>query len=470
MVPRNVLVYSAHMEERKKVVAYIRISSMRQVGNESPTTQRVAIERYAEQNNLEIVAWYEDIAQSGKNADRSGLQALLKYCLAHSHEVSHWLVYNMRRASRDNESYTTEVKLVLRVRGITVRSATEPAVDDTKEGRFMETLLVALGQLDNEGKAEVTIDNMRSLAMQGYYQHPPVVGYSIHKTPNDAGRLRPTLKPNEMSVKVADVLERFSQGDITKADLTRYATDVGLRSRYGKKLSKDSINRLLKNPTYAGYVSDNFTNFELVPGKHEPLISIATFERNQALLYPKSTRLNEVHTTVNKEYPLKGSLLCPNCGEPMYASAPRTGNGGRSPRYHCSRKECRGKVKSVKTQLVHAEFRQALTKLKPSEGVLRLYKTILMREANNALGNVNKQIGDLRSELGDIDETRLKTLQKFTDDAINKEEKDQLVLALDTNKTNLMATLHDLEQQQYIREADIDLAIQIMTQVDEQWA
>lgn len=58
----------------------------------------------------------------------------------------------MRRASRGNEGYVVQVRTVLKTLGVTIRSATEPSVDDTREDRFMETLLVALGQLDNEGK------------------------------------------------------------------------------------------------------------------------------------------------------------------------------------------------------------------------------------------------------------------------------------------------------------------------------
>src|ERR1700761_7274373 len=122
--------------KRKKVVAYVRISSLRQVDNESPATQKNVIQRYADDNNFEIVEWFEDIAKSAKNADRSGLHELLKYCLAHRGEIEHWLVYNLKRASRNIDTYSTEIRMFLKAAGITIRSATEPAVNDTKEGRF----------------------------------------------------------------------------------------------------------------------------------------------------------------------------------------------------------------------------------------------------------------------------------------------------------------------------------------------
>lgn len=469
MVPRINKVYIRIME-KTKVVAYVRISSTRQINNESPATQRDAIQRYADQNNMEIVKWFEDIARSGKNADRDGLQSLLEYCLKHRGKIEHWLVYNMKRASRDIDTYSSEVRIVLKARGVSVRSATEPAVNDTKEGRFMENLLVLLGQLDNEGKAEVTIDNMRSLAMQGYWQHPPVVGYRVHKVPNDLGKLRPTLKPDAMAARVQKVLERFSRADITKAELTRYAADIGLRSRNDKVLSEDSINRLLKNPVYAGYVSDKFTNYELVLGKHEALISKNTFEQNQAILYPANSRKNEVHLQKNGMYPLRGFALCVNCHEPLYASAPKTGSGTHSPRYHCARKSCRGKVKSIKATTLHDDFIDLLKRMKPAEGTLRLYKRILINEANQTLKSLNTRIKQHRDELNEIDESRIKAIQKFTDELISLEEKNLLVDNLDKKKLETAAKLKAIEEQQLIRESDIELAINVMTNVDKQWA
>jgi len=456
------------MEAGTKVVAYIRISSMRQVDNESPATQRDTIQRFADQNGYEIVAWFEDIAKSGKNADRDGLQEMLKFCLTHRGKLKHWLVYNMRRASRDIDTYSTEVRTILKALGVTVRSATEPAVMDTKEGRFMENLLVLLGQLDNEGKSEVTKDNMRSLAHQGYWQHPPIIGYDVAKIPNDLGKPRPTLKQNVMAAKVKKVLERYSDGDMTKAQLTRYAAEIGLRSRYGKKLNEDSIHRLIKSITHAGYVSDSFTNYEPVRGKHLGIISIETWERNQEISNG-TKRSGEVRLKERSDYPLKGLLLCPNCMKPLYASAPKTGGGGKSPRYHCSRRSCKGKYKSVKASLVHDEFKEMLNRIEPSEHVLRLYKTILVREANGKLGHLNTQIKALRSDLSELDERRNKAVEKFTQDAITADEKESLVSKLDQEKLDVKRQLDTLTNQQHVREQDIDFAISFMSKVSKQW-
>jgi site-specific DNA recombinase len=457
--------------EKKKAVAYIRVSDVRQLDGESPETQREKIEQYAKDNNIEIVpdGWFFDQGKSAKNADREELKNLLSFALKYKGKIDHVIVYKMSRASRDMESYYTGIKALLKSKGITLRSATEHMVDDTTQGRFMEGLLILLAQMENDGKSDYTVDNMRSLAEQGYWQHPPVVGYEMAKIANSIGKPRPTLKPNAMAPKVRDVLERFSLGDITKAELVEYAASVGLQSRYGKKIGKDSLNRLLKNPVYAGYISDKFTDYELIEGKHLGLISKDTYERNMGLLYGKNTRKGELHIQKNKSYPLKGLVLCWNCSNPLYASAPKTGNGGYSPRYHCARKSCKGIVKSVKAQQVHDDFELLLKRIKPSDEILKLYKTVLVREAGNELNKLNQHIASLREELTGIDLSRINVIKKFTDGLITIDDKDQVTDSLTTQKLEIAGDLSGLEQQQNIREADIELAIGVMEKVDEQW-
>lgn len=457
------------MDNTKRALAYIRVSSVRQIDNESPETQRKMITQYAAANNIDIIDWFTDEAKSGKNADRKELQSLLAFALSYrKHKIDHVIVYKMNRASRDIDSYVLQIRAVLQSRGITIRSATEQ-FDDTSMGRFLEIFHVMVGQMDNETKRDTTKDNMRSLALQGYWQHPPIVGYENCTIQNDTGKPRPSLKPSSMAPKVKQVLERFAVGDITKAQLTRYAAEIGLRSRYGNKLSEDSINRMLKAPEYAGYVHDKFTDYELIEGKHPGLIAVSTYERNQSLIFAKNSRKGEVHLNKNAEYPLKGLLLCANCKKTMYASAPTTGNGGRSPRYHCARSECKGKTNSVTARVVHESYKSMLEKIKPTTGTLKLYKQVLIREASRDLDNLNRQISNARQNLDRISTLRSNTIQKYVEDTISLEEKNQLVDALEKEKLASTLELSEFEQAQSIREADIEYVINFMDNVGKQW-
>ena len=200
----------------KKALAYIRISSQRQVNGESPETQKTQIEQYAQNNDIDIIDTFYDEAKSGKNTDRVELQSMFEYAKQYKGKIDYVIVYKMNRASRDMESYVIGFRMKLKAMGISIRSATE-AIDDSVMGQFMEYFSVLVGQMDNDTKRGFTVDNMTALAHQGYWQHPPIVGYLTHKIPNDSGKLRPTLKHNSSAPLVREVLERFSQGDITQS-------------------------------------------------------------------------------------------------------------------------------------------------------------------------------------------------------------------------------------------------------------
>ena len=225
---------------------------------------------------------------------------------------------------------------------------------------------------------------------------------------------------------------------------------------------------MIQHPVYAGYICDRFTEYEKFEAKHEAIIDRDTYERNQQLIYANDrSRKNEVHSKKNPDYVLKGTLLCIGCNRPQYASAPRTGNGKHSPRYHCG-KGC--KIPSIPAQIVHDDFKDMLKKIKPTEGTLKLYKEVLRREANNQLGRLNNDVQRLRDELGEISKIRLQAIQRFTTGDLALEEKNELIDSLEHQKLEANIKLKEVEQLQSLREADIDHAINFMERVDMQWA
>jgi hypothetical protein len=175
---------------------------------------------------------------------------------------------------------------------------------------------------------------------------------------------------------------------------------------------------------------------------------------------------DEIHTKKNEAYVLKGTLLCAGCNRYQYASAPRTGNGGHSPRYHCG-KSC--KIPSIPAKIVHEDFEAMLKRIKPTESTLSLYKEVLVREMNNQLGRINSEVQRLRNELGTISDSRVQGIQQFAKGDLTKDEKNLLMDSLENQKLELSFKLKEVEQQQSFREADIQHAINLMEYVDRQW-
>lgn len=465
-------------------LAYIRISDRKQIDGESPETQRKVIQKYADENHVVITDWFYDEAKSGKNAERTELQNLLKLAVKNSKKIDLVLVYRLNRGSRDAMSYYSQVKGVLAGKGIGIRSASEPMVDDTPIGRYLEGVIVLNGQLDNEIKGSTTTDNMRSLAMQGYWQHGPLLGYEKHTILNDVGKPRPTLTPDATAPLVKKLLERFGEGDINRMQLHKYAVEeLKLKTKpYTKKdgtrvppklIGKNGVFQIVERPEYAGYVHDKFTNYELVEGKHEALISRELYWHNQKLISRKS-KVKETYSKHNPTYPLKEVLLCTGCSLPLYGSAPLSGGKkNNSPRYHCYRPKCPKTVtkRSLGIGEAHQAWIDMLRNVQPTEGFLRGYKEILVRQAAKENGRINDQVKAQREVLDDIADTRLNAIEDrlLEKDNKRKQELSELIERLDSRKLDAKDKLSELEDQQTVQEAKITYAITYMHDIAKQW-
>ena len=465
---------------KRRGVGYIRISDKKQIIGESPETQRRLIQQYADDNNIEIVEWFYDEAKSGRNNERKELQNLLQFAVRNSNRIDVVIVYKLNRGSRDVMSYYSGIKYILAGKGISIRSASEPMVDDTPFGRFIEGSIVLNGQLDNEIKGTATIDNMRSLAQQGYWQHGPMVGYDKYSVLNDLRKPRPSIKPNSMAPLVKQVLERFGEGDINPMDLMRYANQIGLKTpgyikkdgtRVGpKKLGKNSIYSLIRRPENAGYVHDKFTDYKLVEGKHDAIISRELYWHNQKLL--KKTAAKVGYSKRNKTYFLKDTLLCPGCGRPYYGSAPKTGGGkSHSARYHCFRSDCKGTNKgSIRAQDAHNAYYGLLKQIQPAGGLLKGYKEILIRQAARENARLNEQIKVKRDELDDTSTTRLAAIEdSVTSSPERKLELSELLDHLNSKKLVQQDELDKLVDKQTVQEAKVEYAIRHMHNIAKQW-
>lgn len=277
------------------------------------------------------------------------------------------------------------------------------------------------------------------------------------------------MRPDHMGEKITKVFTQFSRGDIRLVELTRYAAEIGLRNKSGKNLTLNQIMRLLRNPAYAGYVCDGLTDYERVIAKHEPLVHEKTFALVQYLLDKPSSRKRTAIKKRNDRYFLKRLLLCHVCEKPLYASAPKTGGGGHSERYHCPR--CKGSAKSVKVAIVHDAFANLLADIQPGEGILRLYKEILVRQAAIENNRLNTRLKQKRQELDELGETRLRAIEQKVNSPTKSErdEISELITRLDKRKLDCQGEITELERSQTLQEQKITAVVENMHNLQSIW-
>lgn len=192
----------------------------------------------------------------------------------------------------------------------------------------------------------------------------------------------------------------------------------------------------------------------MVLGKHKPLISHKTHKQIQHRLNGGDASYKNREGAI-EDFPLRGYLVCPECGNNMTASN-TVKKGKKHPYYRCksSPKICTYGGKSIKKADLEAQFEEEiLPKLKPSEQVTELTKAILQRKHQQKLDNLSREQTYKRQELAKIDNnikslvdklttTKLYNVQKVVEEKIDKmvqtkEKIEQEIKAVDKVDINI---------------------------------
>ena len=192
--------------------------------------QRIAIQKYANQNNIEIIGWYTDAGISAKTAHRPELQKMLADIAKHKGRIDHVVVYNVSRISRDMTSFFNDIGFILAKCGVTLRS-TQEAINESPTGRFMLNIALSVHQLDNDIKSKTVKDDMALLTSYGWWMSQAPIGLKLKpivtgELTNDGKKHHNTLEideTNDAGKKIQFLLNRFSEGDIAPMELVNLA-------------------------------------------------------------------------------------------------------------------------------------------------------------------------------------------------------------------------------------------------------
>jgi UDP-N-acetylmuramate dehydrogenase len=459
----------ADTQQIQKAYGYMRVSTTEQVENMSFHTQEQAIRDYANRNNIELVHIYHDDGYTAKHARRPDLQEMLSKLSDRHCDIKNVIIYSTNRLTRDMSSFSQDIGSILSAHKVKLHSSTEQ-IDETPQGRFMRSLSIALGQLDNEQKGQTIADNMRGVALDGWWQGNIPLGYSAKKVPigqSRGGKVKERLtleRSEDTGDKVQALLERFSKGDITQAELAQYADGIGLKSSTGGTLGLQSIKNMLTSITYAGFISNKCTDYEPTKGRHDALISKDTFYHNQAIL--EGRKPDDIAPRFTTDYPLKHALLCVSCGKSLTGSAPTSGSGKPSPRYSCAR--CKG-MGSITTKRAHKLWETFLNDITPTEKMIDLFRIIVRRVANEKLTDIGKQLADLRSQQTKIDDDMRKATQEYLDCNITKDNMVDYQSSLRLKRIDLGLAIDELTDIQRLNEDMINYVCNYMNTPAKMW-
>jgi site-specific DNA recombinase len=318
------------MTRRRTADGYIRVS--RRAGREgesfiSPELQRKKIADWAKLHEVEILAWWEEIDQSGAKLERPLFQQALARCEAG--ETGGIVVAKLDRFAR------SAVDALGAIRRLNDAGARLVSVEDnfdgsTPMGRFAIGILTLIAELELERIKENWTAAVSGAVERGIHiSARPPTGYLR----DEKGRL---IRDEPAASKVGELFRRRASG-ASFSSLASWLDEQGIRPPTGNPhWSTTGLRQLLHNPVYLGQARSGKYVLE---GAHEPLVSRADFDAAQAT----RTLLKARDGSVARQALLGGLIRCAGCDHTLKI----TGNtikktGERYPVYYCIGRYAKG--------------------------------------------------------------------------------------------------------------------------------
>jgi site-specific DNA recombinase len=253
-------------KDKTRVAGYIRVSQERQVRNGyGLEAQETDIRRFAEYKDWRPVELYREEGVSGYKRDRPSLERLLADAKAGKIDV---VVFpSIDRTGRSVKDII-EIDTALRDAGASIVFLREGIDTSTPTGQLFRNIMASVAEFEGRIIYErLSKGKRRKRANGGYIGGWLPYGYWR----DEDGTVK--IAPKEAKV-VKRIFEWAGRGKSLRWIAVRL-NDKGQPPRKGGSWRVSTIQGILRNPFYTGY-----TRFDgdLIPGKHEPIVSVTTFQ------------------------------------------------------------------------------------------------------------------------------------------------------------------------------------------------
>ncbi len=350
----------------RKCALYVRVSTNIQVEEgESLEEQVKRLENFCKFKGWKNYRIYREEGWSGKDTKRPEFLRMMRDI--HRGEINTVIVKRIDRLSRSIIDFEN-IYRVFEEKGVDLISLQENFDTSTALGRGVIRIVLVFAQLEREQAAERTTDIMAFRAREGLFNGGyPRLGYDI-----DYENKR--LVPNESEIPIVrEAFEKYYEfGSLSKT--AQYLNLKGYRTKRwiskkgiihgGRKFTKNSVSRLLRDPIYAGKIRYKGIIYQ---GKHEAIVDKDLFNAVQSIL-----NANNMTKTGFREgtdvFLLKGLVRCGSCRSMMSPSY-STSKGRKYYYYRCtvdndrSKNQCRiGSVRAGLLEELVVEELKFLTK------------------------------------------------------------------------------------------------------------
>lgn len=300
----------------KTAAAYIRVSTDDQI-EYSPASQLEKIQEYAKRNGYILPEEYifADEGISGRNTSkRPAFNRMIGIAKQKPKPFDAILLWKFSRFARNREDSIVYKSMLRKQCGIDVISISENVGDD-KMSVLIEAMIEAMDEYYSINLGEEVKRGMNEKVARGEAVTIPSFGYNIKDG---------VYIPNPVTAPaLRKIFEDFLSGKGMRAIATEL-NDSGFRTRRGNLFENRTVQYILNNPVYigkirwtpTGKVRRDFDNSDtvIIDGKHEPLISMDTWNAVQKKLseMPKTKYMRS--DSAKEPFMLQGLVRCSNCG------------------------------------------------------------------------------------------------------------------------------------------------------------
>lgn len=297
----------------RKGVAYIRYSSAHQ-NIESAEAQLRAIEKYAKENNINIVNVYQDLGETGtKVTKRVQFKKMIKDSELGLFEIV--LCHKIDRFARNTMDFLNYEK-ELNNNGVDLIAVEQPFGDSPAE-KVARTLMISMAQMFSENLSSEVKYKMQEYARKGQYCGGTTpFGYKIENK-------RYVINEAE-AITVRRIFELYAMG-YGLSKISRILNTEGHTTRDGQSFIPNTLKRMIKNPIHKGqytynkfeskkYRKKDADNIIVVEDNHPAIVSKDLWKAANDRLSKVTNQYKEKTKPTGRVYLFTGLLKCGVCG------------------------------------------------------------------------------------------------------------------------------------------------------------
>src|SRR3989338_5056633 len=301
--------------------------------------QITELRAYAKQENLTIAEVFIE-KQSAKIPGRHFFNEMLKKI--ENGEATGILAWHPDRLARNSVDGGKIIYLIDCGR-IAALKFPQFWFEPTPQGKFMLNIAFGQSKYYVDSLSENTKRGLRQKVRRGEYPSVAPTGYI-----NDV-RTKTVVQDKKKAKILKQAFGLYAKGNATLGDISDFLAQHGILSRGGKRIHKDRITFILKNPFYYGHF--RYTG-EIHEGKHEPIIAKNLFDRVQEVLTQRGKPRKKAK---NEPKAFCGLFSCGECGKMITAEVQK-----RHTYYRCTKK---GKTKCTQPYIREEELDKQLSAL-----------------------------------------------------------------------------------------------------------